>query len=198
MHQYSYKAHADINRIKNPTGVASSGTKSTSLDSRILVLSVSPDIPSSYIPIMNSIFSAQKLVGLPHTLIMTLLDGDCGTCLESKDRRMQSVWRRHSIPSASLAFDRRVIRCARTAGGAPAVPHRKSILLVCFSVTHCILQMCFLPGNAIRQTLLLPNQDRVDLRAACFCHKDIVDIGYVCSVCLSSERCTTPTVGIIF
>jgi transcription initiation factor TFIIH subunit 3 len=31
-------------------------------DPRILILSVSPDLATSYIPIMNSIFSAQKLV----------------------------------------------------------------------------------------------------------------------------------------
>jgi transcription initiation factor TFIIH subunit 3 len=46
--------------------------------------------------------------------------------------------------------------------------------------------MSFLPSTAIRSVLAVPVQDQVDLRASCFCHKDIVDIGYVCSVCLSS------------
>lgn len=27
----------------------------------------------------------------------------------------------------------------------------------------------------------------MDFRAACFCHKRVVDIGFVCSICLSSE-----------
>lgn len=36
--------------------------KSASADPRILILSVSPDLSASYIPVMNSIFSAQKLV----------------------------------------------------------------------------------------------------------------------------------------
>lgn len=36
--------------------------KTTSSDPRILILSVSPDLSASYIPVMNSIFSAQKLV----------------------------------------------------------------------------------------------------------------------------------------
>ncbi|KAI9313810.1 TFIIH subunit Tfb4/p34 [Dichotomocladium elegans] len=43
----------------------------------------------------------------------------------------------------------------------------------------------FLPERYARNFLNLPSQDQVDFRAACFCHKKIVDIGYVCSVCLS-------------
>lgn len=38
----------------------------------------------------------------------------------------------------------------------------------------------------MRQLILMPSQERVDFRAACFCHKRIIDVGYVCSVCLSS------------
>ena len=47
--------------------------------------------------------------------------------------------------------------------------------------------MAFLPGPSARKHLTQPTQDQVDLRAACFCHRKIIDIGYVCSVCLSSE-----------
>ncbi|KAM0754829.1 Tfb4-domain-containing protein [Meredithblackwellia eburnea MCA 4105] len=47
------------------------------------------------------------------------------------------------------------------------------------------LMMAFLPGASARKHLNLPTQEQVDLRAACFCHRRIVDIGYVCSVCLS-------------
>ncbi|KZT61972.1 transcription factor Tfb4 [Calocera cornea HHB12733] len=47
------------------------------------------------------------------------------------------------------------------------------------------LSMCFLSETETRKTLAVPTQDKVDFRAACFCHKEIVDIGYVCSVCLS-------------
>lgn len=49
--------------------------------------------------------------------------------------------------------------------------------------------MSFLPPPAIRQLISVPTQDRVDFRAACFCHKRIVEIGFVCSVCLSSKLC---------
>lgn len=47
------------------------------------------------------------------------------------------------------------------------------------------LMMIFLPGMAARNLLNLPHQEEVDLRTACFCHRRIIDIGYVCSVCLS-------------
>ncbi|KAI9492707.1 TFIIH subunit Tfb4/p34 [Zychaea mexicana] len=47
------------------------------------------------------------------------------------------------------------------------------------------LMFAFLPERYARKFLNLPNEDQVDFRAACFCHKRIVDIGYVCSVCLS-------------
>ena len=39
----------------------------------------------------------------------------------------------------------------------------------------------------MRQLMAVPTQDKIDFRAACFCHKTVVDIGFVCSVCLSSK-----------
>jgi hypothetical protein len=59
-----------------------------------------------------------------------------------------------------------------------------------YSLYIAILQMAFLPDRYARNYLNLPSQDQVDFRAACFCHKKIVDIGFVCSVCLSS-KCIT-------
>lgn len=43
----------------------------------------------------------------------------------------------------------------------------------------------FLPSPFCRTKLVLPTPAKVDYRAACFCHRQLVDIGYVCSVCLS-------------
>jgi transcription initiation factor TFIIH subunit 3 len=55
--------HTDINRMMHPSTSISTTTDLIDLpDPRILILSVSPDLSTSYIPIMNSIFSAQKLV----------------------------------------------------------------------------------------------------------------------------------------
>ncbi len=49
------------------------------------------------------------------------------------------------------------------------------------------LQWVFLPDPSIRKRLTLPPKVQVDYRAACFCHRQLIDIGFVCSVCLSSK-----------
>uniref|UniRef100_A0A8C5E8D8 General transcription factor IIH subunit 3 n=1 Tax=Gouania willdenowi TaxID=441366 RepID=A0A8C5E8D8_GOUWI len=43
----------------------------------------------------------------------------------------------------------------------------------------------FLPDTEQRSQLVLPPPAHVDYRAACFCHQNLIEIGYVCSVCLS-------------
>lgn len=48
------------------------------------------------------------------------------------------------------------------------------------------LLFAFLPPKNIRTKLIMPKLQNVDFRAACFCHKKMVSMGYVCSVCLSS------------
>lgn len=45
----------------------------------------------------------------------------------------------------------------------------------------------FLPNPQTRNKLVLPTATKVDYRAACFCHRELMDIGFVCSVCLSSK-----------
>ncbi|GAB2224222.1 hypothetical protein Droror1_Dr00004974 [Drosera rotundifolia] len=47
-----------------------------------------------------------------------------------------------------------------------------------------------------RNFLQLPKPVGVDFRASCFCHKNTIDMGYICSVCLSifckhQKECTT-------
>jgi transcription initiation factor TFIIH subunit 3 len=49
------------------------------------------------------------------------------------------------------------------------------------------LMMAFLPDQKARAHLIAPTQEVVDFRAACFCHRDVVDVGFVCSICLSSR-----------
>jgi len=47
------------------------------------------------------------------------------------------------------------------------------------------LMMAFLPDQVARKHLITPTQEVVDFRAACFCHRKVVDVGFVCSICLS-------------
>ncbi|KAK9449285.1 TFIIH subunit Tfb4/p34 [Limtongia smithiae] len=47
------------------------------------------------------------------------------------------------------------------------------------------LMTAFMADSVLRRHLVLPTQSGVNFRAACFCHKRIVDVGYVCNVCFS-------------
>ncbi|EEQ30884.1 RNA polymerase II transcription factor B subunit 4 [Microsporum canis] len=47
------------------------------------------------------------------------------------------------------------------------------------------LMLAFLPDQRVRRNLVLPTRVDVDFRAACFCHRKVVDVGFVCSICLS-------------
>lgn len=67
--------------------------------------------------------------------------------------------------------------CHLTGGHYYHVPHLDGLLQV--------LMTTFLPSRSIQASLMFPALDDVDFRAACFCHRRNVDIGYVCSVCLS-------------
>ncbi|CAO3607720.1 unnamed protein product [Cunninghamella blakesleeana] len=122
---------------------------------RILILSVSPDSAQQYIPLMNCIFSAQKM-GIP-----------------------VDVCKIFGQESAFLQ------QAANITGGVYIKVDNSQALLQ-------YLMFSFLPERYARNFLKLPSQDQVDFRAACFCHKNIVDIGYVCTVCLSIFCSWTP------
>ncbi|KAF2808496.1 transcription factor Tfb4 [Mytilinidion resinicola] len=117
------------------------------LVSRILVFSVSGDLASQYIPVMNAIFAAQR--------------------------------QRIPIDILKLAGDTVLLQQACDAtGGIYMAPESPQGLLQ-------YLMMAFLPDATARKSLVLPSAGSVDFRAACFCHRNVVDIGFVCSVCLS-------------
>ncbi|CAK6439954.1 unnamed protein product [Pipistrellus nathusii] len=78
--------------------------------------------------------------------------------------------------------------CDITGGLYLKVPQMASLLQY--------LLWLFLPDQDQRSQLTLPPPIHVDYRAACFCHRNLIEIGYVCSVCLSifcnfSPICTT-------
>ncbi|KAJ7309751.1 hypothetical protein JRQ81_007816 [Phrynocephalus forsythii] len=78
--------------------------------------------------------------------------------------------------------------CDITGGIYLKVSHMPSLLQY--------LLWVYLPDQEQRLQLILPPPAHVDYRAACFCHRNLIEIGYVCSVCLSifcsfSPICTT-------
>ncbi|KIJ68068.1 hypothetical protein HYDPIDRAFT_173748 [Hydnomerulius pinastri MD-312] len=136
------KALCYINRVTHPSASGASVTEDILPDPRILVLSVSPDLSSSYIPIMNSVFSAQKL---KVTIDVCKIYGPDAVFLQ---------------------------QAAHLTDGSYIYLERRETLL-----QYLIIR----PGPFIA----VPKQDKIDFRAAFFCHKNIVDTGFVCSVCLS-------------
>jgi transcription initiation factor TFIIH subunit 3 len=78
--------------------------------------------------------------------------------------------------------------CDITQGTYLRIPNQKALLQY--------LNWVLLPDFETRKSLVLPEKVPVGSRAACFCHRTLVEIGYVCSVCLSvfctfSPICTT-------
>lgn len=47
------------------------------------------------------------------------------------------------------------------------------------------LMTAFMADASLRKELRYPSAAGVDFRAACFCHHRLIDMGHVCSVCLS-------------
>jgi hypothetical protein len=117
-------AEIDINRISHPSTSSNPGDNLTVLpDPRILILSVSPDLSTSYIPIMNSIFSAQKLV----RRLCLIFDLTMFISNEEGDYRcLQNIWSRHSILATSGTLDRRLLYLPRTSGSSSSILNRAS------------------------------------------------------------------------
>lgn len=82
-------------------------------------------------------------------------------------------------------------QAAHLTNGIYYKPHRgKALLQYMLSVSGVDL--------FTRQHIRLTASRAVDFRASCFCHKRPIEIGYVCSVCLSifcEERLVCPTCG---
>lgn len=48
-----------------------------------------------------------------------------------------------------------------------------------------LLIWIYLPEKGVREKFELPSNVEIDYRAACFCHNTLIEMGFVCSVCLS-------------
>lgn len=80
-------------------------------------------------------------------------------------------------------------QAAHLTGGLYLRPPRPAALLQ-------YLLTLFLADVSTRKLLQLPPEQGVNFSASCFCHKKSIDLGFVCSVCLSIfcqevERCMT-------
>jgi transcription initiation factor TFIIH subunit 3 len=148
------------------------------LQSRIFVLTVSPtsELAHQYIPIMNTIFACQRLaipidicqIPLPLPSSPDSTDSSTTVFLQQASDTTHGIY--ILIPPPP-----------------PGSPNAARGLLT-------YLLTAFLPPPSSRTHLILPTSISVDFRAACFCHRNIVDIGFVCSICLSIF-CAVPENG---
>ncbi|KAA0197193.1 General transcription factor IIH subunit 3 [Fasciolopsis buskii] len=145
------------------------------ISARILILKAANDNASQYLALMNAIFTAQKL----HIPIDTCVIPLVPTAGYSATKVME-----RNCPPKLVGHSGLFQQAADLTGGIYVhIPRVTGLLQYLISV--------FLPSQSLRPRLLLPDSRSsgfsggVDFRAACFCHRRLIDIGYVCSVCLS-------------
>uniref|UniRef100_A0A3P8UGU8 General transcription factor IIH subunit 3 n=1 Tax=Amphiprion percula TaxID=161767 RepID=A0A3P8UGU8_AMPPE len=179
------KALCYVNRVSKDLEVGQE------IKSRILVIKAAEDCALQYMNFMNVIFAAQKQ-NIP--IDACVLDSDSGLLQQACDitgglylKIPQKVaLAQYLLVSVYCSLARlRILFVSFTCKNS------ESLLMILFSE-----QWVFLPDSEQRSQLVLPPPAHVDYRAACFCHRNLIEIGYVCSVCLSifcnfSPICTT-------
>lgn len=169
-------AYAESTGNSNAEATASQTTvdpanfsRNASLQARILLLSISPstDIAHQYIPIMNCIFACQRL-SIPVDI--------CQIPLPNTSSTSTVFLQQAADATKGIYIPIRLEPPSSSAIGQSTA----SLILLQYLLT------AFLPSpQSSRLHLILPTSISVDFRAACFCHRNVVDIGFVCSICLS-------------
>jgi transcription initiation factor TFIIH subunit 3 len=159
------------------TNLDSTQQSQGTLQSRIFILTVSPtsDLAHQYIPIMNTIFACQRL-SIPIDILQIPIPSPTPSANTSTTTTV-------FLQQASDATHGIYILIP-----PPSSPNSPQPSLLTYIMT------AFLPSPSSRTHLILPTSISVDFRAACFCHRNIVDIGFVCSICLSIF-CSAPENG---
>ncbi|KAL2262390.1 hypothetical protein VTK26DRAFT_1478 [Humicola hyalothermophila] len=191
------------------TGVGAAPVASTStsgglagLHARILIISVSDSSPAQYIPTMNAVFAASHA----RIAIDTLALRGSATFLEQASFITRGTFIRAAEPRGLLQYLMFGFGSgtapSHPAGGAdsgkgPAGP--KSAVSAPNASSRGggagKNRMGKLGlGASVADLLVTPSADAVDFRAACFCHRNVVDTGFVCSICLSIF-CEVPPEG---
>lgn len=147
--------------VASATGLSAGSGGMGSFKSRILILSVTQDASTQYIPMMNCIFAAQKK-GI--TIDVCKLFGSDTVFLQQASYLTSGTYFRLDDGPSD--------------GDKEGATDMRSSLVQTLLTTY-------LPSRSMRGTMNLPTLEEIDFRAACFCHRRIVDIGYICSVCLS-------------
>ena len=131
---------------------------------RVLVLSASTDLPAQYIPVMNCIFSFQKADVLVDSFVAA--QGDCALLQQAAD-------------ITGGVYLRPEFAAIGEKGGLLAW------LMSCFLADQHTRYIVDAKSETKTTFLRLPRPQSVDYRASCFSTGQAIEIGFVCSVCLS-------------
>ncbi|KAK2071961.1 hypothetical protein P8C59_006342 [Phyllachora maydis] len=171
-------------------GTASSAGGLKGLHARILVLSVSDSSPAQYIATMNAVFAAAH-AGIP---IDTLSLRGSATFLQQASFITRGTFVRAANPQGLLTylmFGFHSSSMPPFAGGPPAGgppgrgPGGKGTGKPGAKKGGGKGSAGVTEAYSTSGLLVPPTADVVDFRAACFCHRRVVDTGFVCSICLS-------------
>ncbi|AEO71504.1 uncharacterized protein THITE_2123949 [Thermothielavioides terrestris NRRL 8126] len=184
---------------------STSGGGLAGMHARILILSVSDSSPAQYIPTMNAVFAAAHA----RIAIDTLSLRGSATFLEQASFITRGTFIRAAEPRGLLQYlmfgfgsgsapshpaaggggaggtdagkgpASKPKTSASTANGGGAAGRGRPKPGGASSSSRLGL------GASVAELLVTPSADAVDFRAACFCHRNVVDTGFVCSICLS-------------
>ncbi|KAL2265517.1 hypothetical protein VTJ83DRAFT_6617 [Remersonia thermophila] len=165
------------------------------LHARILILSVSDSAPAQYIPTMNAVFAAAHARIAIDTLSLrgraTFLEQASfitnGTFIRAQEPRGLLQYLMLGFGSGSAPRNPAAAAASDATSGPSAAGKPKTITAGGKSHHHHHHHKTgrLPPGASVAELLVTPSADAVDFRAACFCHRSVVDTGFVCSVCLS-------------
>lgn len=177
------------------TATDPSNNPTNSLQSRILIITLSPstDLAHQYIPIMNSIFACQRL-NIPIDVLHLAIPHDPSSS-QSQTHPQQNQTDTNgttTAPSPTVFLQQATdathgifIAARLTPPNSQSFTDSQPITSIAQQSLLTYLLTALLPTPQTRATLIPPTLVDVDFRAACFCHRNVISTGYVCSICLS-------------
>lgn len=143
------------------------------LHARILVVSVSDSSASQYIPTMNAVFAASH-AGIPIDILS--LHG-AATFLQQASYITRGTFLEATSPQGLLTY--------LMFGFASSIDTRHTVTTTTTGAGQAGTRGAIDGSATGLEQLVSPSTANVDFRAACFCHRKVIDTGFVCSICLS-------------
>lgn len=156
----------------NNTALGSTAGSLQGLHARIVVISVSESSPAQYIPTMNAVFAASH-AGIPIDILS--LHGTA-TFLQQASYITRGTFLEATNPQGLLTY--------LMFGFATSIDTRQTVTTTTQGAGQAGTRAAIDGASGLEQ-LISPSTATVDFRAACFCHRKVVDTGFVCSICLS-------------